>query len=216
MDAIQDLLRQIPNSKLSQNERSRMRCQLARLFEKTGNYAAACGAPDNLWAGPGVRPNLDELDERTSGEVLLRVGVLTGWIGAIRLIKGSQLIARSLMTDSIAMFQVLPDDKKVAEAQSEIALCHMREGSLDLARILFSEALERLDDGDADLKALTVLRRAIVECLASRLNDALFILTEGGSLFESSPNHVLRGCFHNELAKVLKKIGPGENRQDYV
>ena len=89
MHAIRDLLHDIPDPNLSDNERVRLRCQLAKQFEKTGDYAAACRVMDNLWAGVGLRPNLDTLDERTSAEVLLRIGVLSGWIGAIRLINGS-------------------------------------------------------------------------------------------------------------------------------
>jgi len=216
MHAIRDLLHDIPDPNLSDNERVRLRCQLAKQFEKTGDYAAACRVMDNLWAGVGLRPNLDTLDERTSAEVLLRIGVLSGWIGAIRLINGSQQMSRSLMTESAAIFEAIHDDKKVAEAQTEMALCCMREGSLETARTLFAQALARLDDRDGDLKALAMLRSAMVESLSSRLNDALNILTRGTSLFEGSANNVLRGSFHNELAKVLRRMGARESREDYI
>jgi hypothetical protein len=102
MHAIRDLLHDIPDPNLSDTERVRLRCQLAKQFEKTGDYAAACRVMDSLWAGVGLRPDLDTLDERTSAEVLLRIGVLSGWIGAIRLIKGSQQVSRNLMTESVA------------------------------------------------------------------------------------------------------------------
>lgn len=216
MRAIRDLLHEIPDPNLSHNERVRLRCELAKQFEKTGNYPAACGALDNLWAGLGVRPNLDTLDAPTSAEVLLRVGVLTGWTGAIKLIKGSQQIARSLMRESMAIFEALKDDKKVAETQTEMALCCMREGSLEMARALFAEALARLEDGDGDLKALAMLRSAIVELRSSRLNNALNILKAAVTLFEASANPVLRGAFHNELARVLKRIGVRESHNDYI
>jgi len=216
MQAVRHLLHQIPDPNLSDNERVRLRCQLARQFEKTGNYAAACGAMDELWTGVGKRPDLDALDAHTAGEVLLRLGVLTGWIGNIKLIKGSQEIAKSLLTESIEIFEAAGDVKKVAEAQTEMALCCLREGSIDVARAIFADALARLDDHDGDLKALAVLRSAIVELQASRLNDALRILTTAVSLFEASANHALRGAFHNQLALVLKKLGARESREDYI
>ncbi len=216
MQAIRDLIHDIPDPNLSNNERVRLRCQLAKQFERTGDYAAACRAMDNLWAGVGQRPNLDKLDERTSAEVLLRIGVLSGWIGAIRLINGSQQMSRSLMTESVAIFEAIKDDKKVAEAQTEMALCCMREGSLDMARALFAEALARLDDRDGDLKALAILRSAMVELRASRLNDAMKILTGGISLFEASANHVLRGSFHSEHASILRRMVIRESRQDFI
>jgi tetratricopeptide (TPR) repeat protein len=92
----------------------------------------------------------------------------------------------------------------------------MREGALDAARVLFAEALARLDYHDGDLTALGMLRSAMVELSANRLHDSLNILTSAAVLFEASTNHVLRGCFHNELALVLKSLGATENCLDYI
>src|SRR5215207_7606189 len=120
MLAVKALIQKIPDPGLSNNERVRLRCKLAKEFEKTGNFDAACGAMDNLWVGAGARPNLDKLDDFTSAEVLLRVGVLTGWIGNIKVVKGSQQNARILMTESVAIFETRCDVKKVAEVQTEM------------------------------------------------------------------------------------------------
>ena len=216
MSSIREVLQQITDPSLPIDERVRLRCQLAKQFEKTGNYEAACGALGHLWPGFGKPPNLDLLDDRTSAEVLLRVGVLTGLIGSMRLIKGSQQIAENFISESLAIFEFLRDLKKVAEAQTEIGLCCTREGALERARMLYANALARLDDDDGDLKAIAVLRSAIIELRASRLNNALHILRSGAALFEVSTNHVLRGCFHNHLARVLKHLGVAEGRPDYM
>ena len=216
MTSAGELLHQIDDPNLSLHERTRLRCQLAKQFEKAGNYEAACRALDNLWSGCGNPPNLDALDERTSAEVLLRVGVLTGQIGSCRLIKGSQKMAKDLIDESITIFESLRDVKKVAEGRIEIALCCMREGTPDIARALYAQALARLDDNDGDLKATAVLRSAILEVLANRLHDALSILSTAVELFEASNNHTLRGSFHNQLGIVLEKLGVSENRPDYI
>jgi len=216
MTAVKELLQQIPDPNLSANERVRLRCELAQQFEKTGNYEAACRALDNLWPAFGEPPNLDMLDERTSGEVLLRVGVLTGWIGSIRLIKGSQKIAKDRISESIAIFEALPDVKKVAEAQMEIAYCYRREGAVDEARRWYSEALARLDDGDGDLKAVAVLRSALIDLSSNRLNDALVMLRSADALFAASFNHALRGSFHNAVGLVLKTMSTTEGCLDYI
>lgn len=216
MNSIRELLQQNLDSNLSIGERARLSCQLAKQFERTGNYEAACRAMNNLWPGFGKRPKLDTLNDRTSAEVLLRVGVLTGWIGSTRLIKGSQQTAKELITESLGIFESLRDVKKVAEAQTEIALCYVREGALDVARILYAEALARLDDQDGDLKALVLLRSSIVELNADRLRDALRILESAVGLFQASTNHVLRGSFHNQFAAVLKNLGASETRTDYI
>ena len=150
MNSARELLHQIPDPNLSTNERVRLRCQLAKQFEKIGNHEAACRAMEDLWPGFGKPPKLERLDERTSAEVLLRIGVLTGWIGSTKLIKDSQKVAKNLINKSIAIFESLHDVKKVAEAQIEIALCCVNEDALDAARVLYAEALAQLDDQDGD------------------------------------------------------------------
>ncbi len=72
------LLHQIADPTLDQDERARLRCRLAKELEDIGNYEAAREAMGELWPEVGERPVLDELDEATAAEVLLRVGVLTG------------------------------------------------------------------------------------------------------------------------------------------
>jgi len=216
MGSIRELLEQIPDPSLSTDERVLLSCQLAKQFEKKGNYEAACGAIRNVWPGLGKHPNLDTLHPRTAGEVLLRVGVLTGWIGSSRLIKGSQQIAKNSISESIGIFESLADSKKVAEAQTEIAMCCMREGAQETARMWYAKALAHLDDDDGELKALAVLRSAIIESNASRFANAFNLLEREAALFEASPNHALRGSFHNELARALKNLGVAEDRQQYV
>ena len=54
-----------------------------------------------LWPEVGGRPVLDELSEATAAEVLLRVGVLTGWLGSTKQIEGAQETAKNLITESI-------------------------------------------------------------------------------------------------------------------
>ena len=53
MNTIRELLNQISNPNLSTSERVWLRCELAKQFERTGNYEAARGAMDDLWRGIG-------------------------------------------------------------------------------------------------------------------------------------------------------------------
>jgi transcriptional regulator with PAS, ATPase and Fis domain len=129
---------------------------------------------------------------------------------------GAQEKAKDLLSDSIALFEALPDAAKVAEAQTELAYCYWREGAFDEARITLREALNSLTDEDSELKAVALLRIAIVERSDRRLNDALRILIESAPLFESVTNHSLRGRFHVGLATTLKNLGTTENREDYI
>ena len=206
------LLHEIQNPDLSPSERARLRCRLAKQLEQTGNYDAARDALGDLWQGFGESPNVEGLDTWTTGEVFLRTGTITAWIGSVRAVEGSQETAKNFISESIAFFHSLGDTVKIAEAQAEIALTYERQGALDEARVFFTQALAKLDDATGDVKATVVLRAAVLEAIANRLSDALAILRSGVHLFEVSENHTLKGSFHNELAIVQKRLGTLEAR----
>jgi hypothetical protein len=126
MDLAAQLLRQIDDPSLSRAERARLRCQLAKELEEAGNYEAARGALGDLWQQIGKRPQIAGLDLRTSAEVLLRVGTLTGWIGSSQQIEGAQEIAKNLISESITVFESLDETAKAVEGQSELAYCGTR------------------------------------------------------------------------------------------
>lgn len=211
------LLHQIADPTLTRDERARFRCRLAKELEDMGNYNAAREALGELWPEVEGRPALDELGEATAAEVLLRVGTLTGWLGSTKQIEGAQETAKNLIGESITRFEALQDTEKVAEAQTEIGYCYWRQGGFGEARVMLGEALSRLPAGRNDeLRALALLRLAIVEKTANRYNDALRIHTEAASLFDTISDSALKGKFHNSFANVLKNLGATEKRQDYI
>jgi transcriptional regulator with GAF, ATPase, and Fis domain len=216
MNLAAQLLRQIDDPALSRAERARLRCQLAKELEEAGNYEAARGALGDLWQQVGERPKIADLDLRTSAEVLLRAGTLSGWIGSSKQIEGAQEIAKNLISESITIFESLDETAKAVEGQSELAYCYWREGAFDEARVMLSAALLRIADGDSDIKSVALLRSAIVELSATRYHDALSILTEAAPLFEASNSHGIKGRFHVNLAIVLKNLSTSEQRNDYA
>jgi DNA-binding NtrC family response regulator len=209
------LLSQIDDPGLSRDERARLRCRLAKELEEVGNYEAACGALGNLWQRIGEPPQLGGLDQEAASEVLLRAGTLTGWIGSSKQIEGAQEIAKNLISESITIFESLQKTGKVGEALTELAYCYWREGSFDEARITLRNAINYLGSND-DLKALALLRFAVVETSAMRFNDALYILNGAASLIETHGSDTLKGNFHNTRANVLKYLGTSEQRVDYT
>lgn len=216
MNISSQLLHQIADPSLLQNERARLRCQLAKELEDVGNYEAAREAMGELWSRVGERPVLEALDEPTAAEVLLRTGVLTGWIGSDKQIEGAQETAKNLISESLTRFEALQDTRKVAEAQMELGHCYWREGAFDEARVWLKEALDRLPDNTGDVKATTLLRLTTVERSAKRFHDALRIHIEAASIFEESTNHALKGKFYNGFGFVLWNLGTAERRGDYI
>jgi tetratricopeptide (TPR) repeat protein len=209
------LLRQLDNPVLNRNQRAELRCQLARELEDGGEHEQAREALGDLWQGIGERPRVTGLERSTAAEVLLRAGVLAGWLGSLHEIKGSQESAKNLITESSRIFESLSYAKKVAEAQTEIAYCYWREGGYDEARIILKDVLSQLNT-DSDLKAKATLRSAIVEWCAQRHTDALSILTNTAPLFEKIQNHTIKGSYHDALAGVLVNLAASEHREDYT
>jgi CheY-like chemotaxis protein len=210
------MFQQLADPNLTNLERTVLRCQFAKSLEESGNYKAAHEALRDLWPRVGERPDLSGLNEEVAAEVLLRVGVLTGWLGSVNQVSGAQSLAKDLISESTTKFEILKNEKKVAEARMELGHCYWREGAFDEARDLMREALYHLTDEDGDLKAVTLSRLATVEEVTHRLTDALHLLTEAAPLFEASENHNLKGRFHNEYGTVLKNLGAVERRGDYV
>src|SRR5687768_7441439 len=141
MASINDLLHQIADPSLTHDERAQRRSQLAKEFEDIGNYEAAREAMGEVWSRVGETPVLDNLQPSTAAEVLLRTGVLTGWIGSVKQIEGAQEAAKNLLSVSAARFETLRSTKKHAEAQMELGHCYWRQGAFDEARVLLKEAL---------------------------------------------------------------------------
>src|SRR5438874_4184293 len=63
-------------------ERAKLSCDLAKQFEKAGDYAGACEALAEFWPDRNLLPRLEGIDERSSAHLLLRCGTLSGSRGS--------------------------------------------------------------------------------------------------------------------------------------
>ena len=197
-------------------ERAGRCCDLAMQLEKAGEYEAACEALSEFWPKRDRPLNLNDLDEATRAEVLLRVGALAGWLGGTDQTEGSQETAKDLITRSIDFFQRLGLSERVAEARGDLALCYWREGSYDEARITLADAINLLGNENSDLKASLLIRAGIIEERTRQLHEALRLYNEAAPLLETSEDHALKGAFHNEFGLVFKHLAVPENREDYL
>src|SRR5919202_1341165 len=193
MDLTNHTLQGLASLDLSADGGAKLRCEVSRAYEEAGDYERACAALGELWRRVGERPVVDGLAPDVAAEVLLQAGRLTSGLGSARQIDGAQEAAKNLISESAALFERLGFGRKVTEAQTELAVCYWREGGFDEARVMLKEALARLSDGDVELKAVALLRLALVE---------------------ASGNDALRGKFHNNLADALENLGRAEGRPE--
>src|SRR5215213_2002059 len=163
----------------------------------------------------GERPHLEGLEPTSAAEVLLRAGVLTGILGSKNQITDAQETAKNLITESLAKFEAVPYPKKIAEAQTELALCYWRTGEYNEARDVLKETLDHLTT-DSELKAKAVLRLAIVEHETGRVIPALRLLRKQASLFEKIRNHTIKGGYHVVLGNLLENLWESEKQGEYL
>jgi tetratricopeptide (TPR) repeat protein len=208
-------LRELENPNLSVGGRAELCCELAREFENKGEYEEARKVLGDYWRRIGEHPKLTDLGPSASAEVLLRAGVLTGIIGSKNQITDAQERAKDLLTESHAIFETQRNRKKIAETQTELALCYWRTGEISEARDLLKETLSRLTI-DSELKAKAVIRLAIVERGAAHHDKALRILTSHAPLFDRIHNHTLKGSYHDTLGNALEDLSVLRKRRDYV
>jgi len=209
------LLRDLENPKLGVNSRAELCCEIARDFENKGEYEEARKALSGYWRRIGEPPKLTDLERGASGEVLLRAGVLSGIIGSKSQVRDAQETAKDLLSQSHAIFESQRNTKKVAETQTELALCYWRTGEISEARDLLKQALSRLTI-DSELKAKAVIRLAIVERGAAHHDKALRLLTSHASLFDRIHNHTIKGSYHDTLGNALEDLSILKKRRDYT
>ena len=199
---------------LNANDEALLRCKTALEQKDRGDYPGAQETLRPLWKGVGERPKTTGLEPPVVAEVLLCVGILTSWIGSKNQIRDSQELAKNLITQSMTYFESSRDVTKVAVAQSEIAYCYWREGSLNEARSWLHEALNKLTfEGAARARAL--LKLTTVEWTAGQFRGALELLDVNESLFRKITNPTIKGGYHTELAIIHRNLATMENRREY-
>lgn len=209
------LLRILENSSLSVDSRVESCCELTRELENRGEYEEAQKVLRDYWPRVGEAPKLAGLEENTAAELLLRAGVLTGIIGAYRPIPDAQAIAKDLLTQSYSIFESRQNQKKIAEAETELAFCHLRTHDLNDARACLKQALSLLTI-DNELKAKALLRLSNVEHAAERDLKAFRILEGHAHLFLRLNNHNLKGCYFTALGNRLENLGESTKRVEYI
>jgi len=209
------LLRTLENPQLSVNDRVDLCCEVTRKLENRGEYEEARKVLSDYWPRIGEQPKLEGLEPDMAAELLLRVGVLTGILGAFRQLTDAQEIAKDLLTQSQSIFEARQVIRKIAEVRSELAFCYWRTNDLEEARDCLKEALTLLTI-DSELKAKVLLRLSLVEHSMERDQKAFRMLTKYAALFSKLNNHTLRGNYHIVFGDRLVNLADMQRRSDYI
>jgi tetratricopeptide (TPR) repeat protein len=208
------LIAELVSPNRSVGDRAEICCELSKDFENKGEYEEAREVLRGFWPRLDQRPRVKGLEPNIAAEMLMRAGVVTGWIGSDEVIDAQEK-AKDLISESLTIFESRNNKKKIAEAQTELALCYMRIGEYENAADLLKLALAQLTT-DSELKAKAVLRSGIVKRHASPLNEALTYLNNNQPLFDKINSQLLKGCYHQTRGDVLKDLYVLERPGDYL
>src|SRR2546421_3105974 len=203
-------------SDLPINERAEAACNVAKRLETAGDYDTAYEALSEFWPDPNAAPNLTDLEEPIAAQLLLRAGALATRRAPAVHGAGTQDSAKNLLTQSWERFERLGDSKGATEARGELGSCYWREGSYDEARIHLREALDLLGNTDAELRAVLLIRWAVVEVDAQRLDDALGLYNLARPLVEASNDEGLKGSFHIGFGLLFRRLARPDDPEGYV
>ena len=188
-------------------------CSVAREKIEVGDYDAGCTALGPWWK-LGEWPAQHGLEPVAAGELLLTAGSLTDSVVRVRRILGGQRLAEALLSGAIALFDHLGENTRAIEARIELGCCYYHQGLFDIAHSTLQRCVEELTAEDFELKAVALIRLAIVERHSGRLQEALGLLQRASSLEELSSAWT-QGRFHTEMANTLKAFGVSEGKSHY-
>ncbi len=190
-------------------------CNFVKGLEDSGEYVNATVAMGNWWQGVGVRPDVDNLPVNEKAAVLSRVGVLSGWLGSMQQLSGSQEKAKDLISEAANLFQSIDDDPHWAETRSDLAVCYWREGAFDEARIILQDVLESGYEYPAELLGKILLRSVNVEISTKHYDKAMELVTLATST-ASKGSSLLRGKLYFHRALIQRGEGEDKNRPDLL
>jgi len=184
-------------------------CQAAKELENIGEYDRARAELAPFWTLIDERPQIEGLAPEDQAEMLLRAGALAGWLGSSGQVARAQQFAKDLISESIRAFEGLGYSEKVAEAQTDLALCYWREGAMDEARVWFQSALAEAKEPATQLRIL--VNSTTVEVSSNHLDEALAILNQAASLLDSIKDNAALGRFYMQRGIVLRRKGGAGN-----
>ncbi len=191
-------------------------CNKVKEIEDLGEYERATQTMGEWWQGIGVRPNVNNLPNGEKAMILLRIGVLSGWIGSMQQKRNSQEMAKDLISESVSLFKLTRDRSNWAEASSDLAICYWREGAYDEARIILQDILGSGFKFSPELQGKLLLRSVNVEISTRYYDYALSFINQATPLIENEGSDVLRGKLYFHRALIMRHKAEEENRPDFL
>jgi len=188
-------------------------CTIAREKIEVGDYDAGCAVLAPWWK-IGEWPSQSGLGQMAAAEILLTAGALSDAVARAKRIVGGQRLAEALISGAIAIFDHMGENTRGVEARIELGCCYYHQGLFDIAHSTLRSCVTSLTNEDHELRAVALIRLAIVERHSGKLQEALSLLGQVEFL-EARTSPWTKGRFRTEMANTLKEFGVAEGRKTY-
>src|SRR5690348_15255584 len=202
-----------PCSRLRESERVEACCITAREKLEIGDYVAGIAVLEPWWTF-GNWPNHNDLSDSAAANLLLIAGTLSAWMATTQQVSGGQKPAEAMLNGAIVLFERMGKRIGASEARIELACCYFWQGLFDLAKATLHSSLMALTCEEKELRCVALIRLALVEHHAGRLQNALHLLNEALPISQSQKLWI-KGRFHLEFATTLKDLGVAEGHRKY-
>lgn len=208
-----DWISKVQVDSMPDSERVLACCAIAHEKIEIGDYDSGCAALSQWWK-LGQWPRQESLSQKAAAELLLTAGALTDATARAKRILGGQRLAEALISGAIALFDHLADKTKTVEARIELGCCYYHQGLFDIAHATLRDCITHLTNEDYELRAVALIRLAIVERHSGRLHEAFTLLKQVSNL-EANTSSWTKGRFRTEMANTLKEFGVAEGKKHY-
>lgn len=202
-----------PDRQLSDSEQVLGCCVSAREKLEIGNYDGGCSVLLPFWT-LGEWPKCSGLSPHATAELLLIAGSLTEAVARTKRMSGGQRQAEVLISGAIALFDYLGETDRALAARIELGCAYYHQGLFEMAHSTLQSSVLSLASGDIELRAVALIRLAIVERHSGRLHEALGLLERVASV-ENQTSCSTRGRFQTEMANTLKDLGVAKGHKSY-
>src|SRR4030095_14581128 len=175
------VIEHIQDLPLVESERALACCTIAREKLEVGDYSGGCSLLASWWK-LGEWPRQHRLTQKAAAELLLVAGTLSDAVARSSQVSGGQKWAEVLLSGAIALFEHLGEPGKAIEARIELGCCYYHQGLFEIAHSTLRSCIFDLRDQQCELKAVALIRLAIIERHSRRLHEAMTLLEEAEAL----------------------------------
>ena len=176
-------------------------------LENRGEYEEALLLLETIWTDKTAFPNVDGLPPRVAADIILRCGVLIGYLGHNKQLPNSQERSKNLLAEAHRRFLDIYDIEKIAECESYLALTYQRTGEFEEAETWVEESLSRKTILSSLARLRSFVIKSAVFMLSGRHEENLEFCKEHESYILEFGDYFLKGRFYTNYGVSLKTLG---------